>query len=59
MIMNDRITHILQFMEYDRLTDAQHSLVVSLEEQYERKGTLSAKQMDLLESIFERANERG
>lgn len=57
--MDDRIAHILQFMEYDQLTDAQHSLVVSLEEQFERKGTLSDKQMELLESIFERANERG
>ena len=57
--MQDRITHILNFMEYDQLTDAQHSLVVSLEEQFERKGTLSDKQMELLESIFERANERG
>lgn len=46
-------------MEYDRLTDAQHGLVVSLEQQFERKGTLSDKQMELLESIFQYANERG
>lgn len=56
--MHDRITHILTFMEYDQLTDAQHSLVISLEEQFERKGTLSAKQMEVLESIFKYANEK-
>lgn len=56
--MNDRIEHILQFMEYDQLTDAQHIFVMSLQEQFERKGTLSDKQMEVLESIFQYANER-
>jgi hypothetical protein len=55
---NDRIEHIFQFMEYGELTDAQHSLVESFEEQFERRGSLSDRQVEILEDIFERAAER-
>jgi len=60
MSANDRIEHVLQFlaMEYDQLTDAQHSLVESFEEQFERRGSLSDRQVEILEDIFERAAER-
>ena len=54
----DRIEHIFKFMEYDQLTDAQHSLVESFEEQFERRGSLSDRQVEILEDIFERAAER-
>jgi hypothetical protein len=54
----DRIEHILQFMEYDQLTDAQHALVESFEEQFERRGSLSPRQLEILEDIFYRAAER-
>jgi len=55
---NDRIEHIFKFLEYDQLTDAQHSLVESFEEQFERSGSLSDRQVEILEDIFERAAER-
>jgi len=55
---NDRIEHIFKFLEYDQLTDAQHSLVESFEEQFERRGSLSDRQVEILEDIFERAAER-
>jgi hypothetical protein len=55
---NDRIEHIFKFMEYDELTDAQHSLVESFEEHFERRGSLSDRQVEILEDIFERAAER-
>jgi hypothetical protein len=56
--IKDRIEHIFKFMEYDQLTDAQHSLVESFEEQFERRGSLSDRQVEILEDIFERAAER-
>ena len=55
---NDRIEHIFKFMEYGELTDTQHSLVESFEEQFERRGSLSDRQVEILEDIFERAAER-
>lgn len=51
----DRVEHIFKFMAYDNLTDAQHDLIVSFEEQFERKNYLSERQIEILEDIFERA----
>jgi hypothetical protein len=50
-----RIEHIFKFMEWDNLTDAQHSLIESFEEQFERYGSLSERQIEILEDIFERS----
>jgi len=50
-----RIEHIFKFMEWDNLTDAQHSLIESFEEQFERSGSLSERQIEILEDIFERS----
>ena len=50
----NRIDHILQFFEYDKLTDDEHSLIVSFEEQYLRRGTLSDRQIEVMNSIFEK-----
>lgn len=55
---NERINHILQFMEYDNLTDAQHDLIISFEEFYNKNDFLTGKQMDILESIFKQAAEK-
>ena len=51
----ERIDHIFKFMAYDNLTDAQHDLIVSFEEQFQRRGSLSERQFEILEDIFERA----
>ena len=51
----DRIEHVFLFMEYDNLTDAQHALVESFEEQFKRRGSLSERQIEILEDIFEKA----
>lgn len=52
---NERIESIFQLMEYDELTDAQHDLVISFENQFKRRGNLSDKQYEILENIFEQA----
>jgi hypothetical protein len=49
-----RIDHIFNYMEYDYLTDSQHDLLVSFEEQYDRKGSLSDDQYEILEDIFKK-----
>lgn len=51
----DRIVHIFKFMAYDNLTDAQHDLIISFEKQFEHRGSLSERQVEILEDIFERA----
>ena len=53
--MEDRIKHIFDFMEYDELTDAQHGLVVSFEDQFKRSGRLSEKQFDIEVASLEKA----
>ena len=55
--MQDRIEHIFKFMEYDQLTDAQHDLVMSFEEQFKNKDYLSERQIEILEDIFRKAAE--
>jgi hypothetical protein len=45
-------------MEYDVLTDAQHDLVISFEEQFEDRKSLSDRQLNILEDIFARAAEK-
>ena len=51
----ERIEHVFKFMEYDNLSDAQHDLVESFEEQFQRRGSLSERQVEILEDIFEKA----
>ena len=55
--MKERIKHIFKFMEWDVLTDRQFELVESFEEQFNRSGSLSERQMEILEDIFKRAAE--
>ncbi len=54
----ERIEHIFQFMEYAVLTDAQHDLIISFEEQFQELGRLSDRQHEILEDIFWKADER-
>lgn len=56
--MNDDKTKMMfDLMEYDYLTDAQHDLVISFNEQFEKRGILSDRQFEILEDIFKRASE--
>ena len=55
---NDRIEHIILFMEYDNLSDAQGNLIISFEDQWRKKGYLSQSQFEILESIFKQAAEK-
>ena len=48
----ERIKHILKYMEWDNLSESQHDLIISFEEQFERNGYLSDRQMEILEDIF-------
>lgn len=54
----DRIAHIFEFMEWDNITNAQHDLLISFQEQFERRRDLSDRQVEVLESIFREANAR-
>jgi len=56
--MEDRIKHIFRYMEYDHILEKQHDLIISFEEQFNRKGYLSDAQIDILEDIFKRAAEK-
>jgi hypothetical protein len=56
-LRTDRIAHIFKYFEYDELTDSQHDLIVSFEEQFDARGTLSDRQYEILEDIFKRAAE--
>jgi len=52
--MNE-IEKMFKWMEYDYITDNQHKLIESFEQQYTTKGNLSKKQFQILKSIFEQA----
>ena len=54
----NRIKHIFQFMDYDFISEAEHNLVISFEEQFLKSNSLSKKQTDILETIFKRSSER-
>jgi len=58
MKMNDKIEMMIALMEYENLTDAQHDLVLSFSEQYDRKNSLSDKQFEILTDIFKKAAEK-
>ena len=38
----------------ENLTEGEMNLLISFEEQFKRKGTLSEKQMEILEEIYKR-----
>jgi hypothetical protein len=54
----ERIEHCLNFMEWDNLTEYQHNLIESFETQFRSKGTLTEKQIEILEDIFKKAAEK-
>ena len=46
---------MFKLMEYDELSEAQEKLVISFEEQFNNRGSLTARQFEILEDIFEKA----
>jgi len=54
----DRIDMMFKFMEYEKLSDWEDGFVVSIEEQYENRGTMTRAQYEKLEEVFKRAAER-
>lgn len=56
--INDRIETLLKFMEWDYLTESELNLVESFEKQFLDKGNLTSRQMEILEDINKRLNER-
>lgn len=54
----DRAECCFKLMEYEQLTDNQHDLIVKYEKQFEKKGWLSDRQMEVLEDIFKQAAEK-
>ena len=56
--IQDRIELIFNLMEYDSLTDAEHSLVLSFSNRWTIKKYLSERQIKVLEDIFKQASER-
>lgn len=57
MVDDDRIEHIFKFMEYDQLSEKQLDLVESFERQWNAYASLSQRQVEILEDIFQRAAE--
>lgn len=53
----DKTKMMFDLMEYDYLTDAQHDLVISFNEQFHKRGNLSDRQFEILEDIFKKAAE--
>ena len=51
----ERIEHIFKYMEWDNLSEAQLDLIISFEKQFKENGSLSEKQIDILEDIFSKA----
>ena len=54
----ERIRMLFQLMKYDALSDAQHDLIVSFEDQFKRRGVLSDRQFEILWDIYQRAAEK-
>lgn len=54
---DERIKHILKYMEYDELSDAQHNLIIKFEERFQRR-TLTESELEVLEDIFQQAAEK-
>lgn len=54
----ERIKILFQLMEWDYITDDQHRLLESFESQFEKRGDLSDKQLEIMESINQQANDR-
>ena len=54
----DKIKMMINLMEYDYLSEKQHNLIVSFEAQFNRTGTLSERQFEILHDIFTGAAER-
>ncbi len=50
--MQDRITHIFKFIDWEQLTDWEQEFMESVEGQYKAKGHLSEKQMEVMERIY-------
>jgi len=55
---DERIAHIFRYLEYDSLTEWEDDFILSVSEQYERKGSLTERQLEVLENIFRKAAER-
>jgi hypothetical protein len=55
---SERIIHIFQYMEWDKITGSQLDLVDSFESQFKKYGKLSDRQFEILEDIFKRAAEK-
>jgi len=54
----DRVEHILSYVQWDVLTERELDLMGSFEAQFQRNGNLSDRQLEVMESIFSKSNER-
>ena len=54
----DKIKMMFNLMEYDYLSESQHDLVISFEEQFNNRGSLTARQFEILSDIFEKAADK-
>lgn len=49
---------LLRLMEWDKLTDKELDLIGSFEKQFKSSNSLSDRQFEILNEIFDRANAR-
>lgn len=53
----NRLKFIVKALDFDRISDWEEDFLISIEEQFKRKGNLSEKQEEIAEQIFRRQNE--
>lgn len=50
-----QIKQCFETIDYDMLSDEQHNLIVSFEEQFNHRGYLSKRQQGVLQSVYRQA----
>jgi len=53
----NRLKFIIKALDFDRISNWEEDFLISIEEQFKRKGNLSEKQEEIAEQIFRRQSQ--
>jgi len=53
-----RVEWLIKHMRYEHLSEGQHNLVIKFEEIFNQKGELSKNRINVLENIFQQAEDK-
>jgi len=53
----NRLKFIIKALDFDRISDWEEDFLISIEEQFKRKGNLTEKQEEIAEQIFRRQSQ--